>query len=168
MAQPASVRSFAAWCSQFGGAATILRPSNLYGPGQAERAGFGIITAAFGKLLRREILHVWGDGSARRDYLCIDDLTRLCIAVLDAAPVAGARVINACSGASVTLNALFEMIERAAGHPLRRRYDATRAVDMPCVDMRADRARALYGWTPQTNLAEGLARTWTWFSTTQR
>jgi UDP-glucose 4-epimerase len=164
----AAEQFIAAWCSQFGGAATILRPSNLYGPGQAERAGFGIIPAAFGKLLRGETLHVWGDGSAQRDYLYIDDFTRLCTAVLDAAPVAGARVINACNGTSVTLNALFGMIEQATGHPLQRSYDATRAVDMPRVDMQANRARTLFGWTPQINMDEGLARTWTWFSTTQR
>ena len=158
----------AAWCSQFDGAATILRPSNLYGPGQTERAGFGIIPAAFGKLLRGETLHVWGDGSAQRDYLYIDDFLRLCTAILDGTPPRHARVLNACSGTSVALNALFGMIEQATGRPLQRSYDATRAVDMPRVEMQADRARALYGWMPGVELGEGLQRTWTWFSTTQR
>lgn len=158
----------AAWCVQYNGSATIFRPSNLYGPGQTERAGFGIIPAAFGKLLRGDTLHIWGDGSAQRDYLYIDDFMRLCVAALDAASSAGARVINACSSSSVSLNALFGIIERVAGRPLQRSYDATRAVDMPRVQMQADRARALYDWTPDVGLEEGLARTWAWFSTTQR
>lgn len=158
----------AAWCAQFHGSATIFRPSNLYGPGQTERAGFGIIPTAYGKLMRDEVLRVWGDGSAQRDYLYVEDFVRLCLMVIDAKPTPGARVLNACSGKSIALDALFEMIEKATGRPLRREYDATRAVDMPRVEMRADRARALYGWTPDIGLAEGLQRTWTWFSTTQR
>src|SRR6185312_9237171 len=74
-----------AWCNQFDGTAVVLRPSNLYGPGQEERPGFGIVPTAFGKLVRGETLHVWGDGSAERDYLYIDDFTRLVLATLDAA-----------------------------------------------------------------------------------
>lgn len=56
----------AAWCSQYSGKATILRPSNVYDPGQFERAGFGIVPTALGKIKRREQLHVWGDGSSIR------------------------------------------------------------------------------------------------------
>lgn len=155
----------AAWCSQFRTAATILRPSNLYGPGQAERAGFGVIPTAFGKILRGEALHVWGDGSAVRDYLYVDDFIRLCVAVLDAEPARGARVVNACGGASVSLDALFAEIERVTGRRLLRTYDASRAVDAPRVNMEASLAREAYGWTPDTSLHEGLRRTWEWFGT---
>lgn len=158
----------AAWCVQFHASATILRPSNLYGPGQTERAGFGIIPAAYGKLMRGEILRVWGDGSAQRDYLYVEDFVRLCLMAIDTKPASGARVLNACSSKSIALNALFGMIEKATGRTLRREYDATRAVDMRRVEMQADRALALYGWAPQVELKEGLARTWAWFSTTQR
>jgi UDP-glucose 4-epimerase len=155
----------AAWCRQFQASATIVRPSNLYGPGQAERSGFGIIPAAFGKVLRGEVLHVWGDGSAERDYLYIDDFTRLCMEILKATPARNARIINACSGVSVSLNDLFGMIERVTGRALQRNYEAARAVDMPRVEMQADRARELYGWVPEVALREGLERTWQWFGT---
>lgn len=158
----------AAWCRQFRASAIILRPSNLYGPGQAERSGFGIVPAAFGKILRGETLHVWGDGSAERDYLHIDDFTRLCMDVIDAKPLSGARVINACSGGSISLNDLFGMIEQVTGRALQRSYEAARAVDMPRVEMQADRARELYGWTPNIALRDGLERTWQWFNSIPR
>lgn len=158
----------AAWCAQFAGAATLLRPSNLYGPGQGERAGFGVIPAAFGKLLRGEAIHVWGDGSAERDYLYIDDFVRLCLAAIDTPPSAGARIVNACSGVSVSLRALFETIESATGRGLERCYDSSRTVDAPRVHMDASLARELYGWKPFTPLHEGLRRTWEWFRTTRR
>lgn len=154
-----------AWCNQFDAGAVILRPSNLYGPGQPERPGFGIIPAAMGKMLRNETLHIWGDGSAERDYLYIDDFVRLCTAVLDGERRSGARVLNACSESSVSLNALLDEIERLTGQRLARTYDPSRAVDVTRVTMRASLARELYGWSPRTLLQEGLERTWKWFST---
>lgn len=156
-----------AWCAQFKGAATILRPSNLYGPGQAERAGFGVIPTAFGKLLRGETIHVWGDGSAVRDYLYIDDFIQLCLATVGASPLMGMRVVNACSGESVSLQCLFDVIEQATGQYLKRVHDASRAVDAPRVNMDASLARELYGWIPSTPLLEGLHRTWEWLLTTR-
>lgn len=155
----------AAWCNQFGASATILRPSNLYGPGQPERAGFGIVPAAMGKILRGETLHIWGDGSAERDYLYIDDFVRLCMTVLDDERRPGAQVVNACSGTSLSLNALLDEIENVAGRRLARTYDPSRAVDVARVAMRASLAGRLHGWSPTTSLREGLERTWRWFST---
>jgi len=154
-----------AWCNQFGGEAVMLRPSNLYGPGQPERAGFGIVPAAMGKILRNETLHIWGDGSAERDYLYMDDFVRLCMAVLDGERRSGARVLNACSETSISLNALLDQIEHVTGRKLARTYDPSRAVDVPRVAMRAFRARQLYGWSAATSLRQGLERTWQWFST---
>lgn len=155
----------ATWCNQFRASATILRPSNLYGPGQVERAGFGIIPTAFGKIMRGETLHVWGDGSALRDYLYIDDFIRLCVAVLDDEHSQSADVVNACCDLSVSLNELFAFIEAVTGKTLQRSYDASRAVDMQNVAMQATRARQHYGWAPIVTLREGIERTWAWFKT---
>lgn len=152
-----------AWCNQFQGAAVVLRPSNLYGPGQHERAGFGIVPTAFGKLMRGETLHVWGDGSTERDYLYIDDFTRLLLTALDARPEPGFRVFNASNGTSVDLNGLFALIERVTGRSLRRHYEAGRPVDVPSVRMQATHAAETFGWRAEIDLPDGLERTWRWF-----
>ena len=130
-----------------------------------ERPGFGIVPTAFGKLTRDEVLRVWGDGSAERDYLYIGDFTRLVLAALDAPPQVGFRVFNACNGGSIDLNALFARIEQVTGRTLRCTYDASRPVDAPSVRMQATRARETFGWTAEVGLEEGLERTWRWFST---
>lgn len=157
-----------AFCSQYAGAATILRPSNIYGPGQVERAGFGIVPATFGKISRSETLSVWGDGSAVRDYLYIDDLVELCLRIVIAPMPVGARLLNASSGIGVSLNDLFATMETVAGQRLVRTYDAGRAVDATRVVMNSSVANTYYGWTPATSLHEGLRKTWDWFNTTQR
>lgn len=163
-AKLASENFISAWCDQFDGRATILRPSNIYGPGQPERPGFGVIPAAFGKMLRNETLHVWGDGSIRRDYIYIHDLIKLCAMILDTSMPSGTRVFNACSGTSISLNELFDAMEAATGRPLQRSYDASRAVDASYIAMDATRAANVYGWHHQTPLKEGLTRTWEWIS----
>lgn len=156
-----------AWCQQYGSRATLLRPSNIYGPGQIERPGFGIVPACFGKVVRGETLPVWGDGSTVRDYLYIDDFVSLCMAALAASMPTGTRTFNASSGIGVSLNELFRLVESVAGKPLPRSYELHRAVDAKHIVMAPGAARSHYGWTPVTPLEKGLKKTWDWFNTTQ-
>ena len=152
-----------AWCDQTGSSSTILRPSNVYGPGQPERKGFGVIPAAFGTMLRGEVLHIWGDGSARRDYIYVDDLIELCILALTKPMPKGVRTFNACSGKSVSLNELLAIMESVAGKPLQRSYDPGRVVDASCIAMDPGAAAKAFGWHHRTSLETGLARTWEQF-----
>jgi UDP-glucose 4-epimerase len=155
-----------AWCNQYSGRATILRPSNVYGPGQLERAGFGIVPTALGKIKRNETLHIWGDGSAVRDYLYIDDLVELITTILARQMPVGAHIVNACSGVGASLNELFAAMEDVTGRPLRRSYEAGRAVDAVRVVMDPTLANHEYGCSPATPLHEGLERTWAWLNST--
>ena len=166
-AKIAAEHFISAWCLQYGGAATIVRPSNIYGPGQTERAGFGIIPTVLGKTMRDEPVTVWGDGSAVRDYLYIDDFVALCISVLAAPMPAGTCLLNAASGIGVSIHDLLAAIEAVTGKPLQRNHDAHRAVDATRVVMDATLANRHYGWTPTTSLQEGLRQTWNWFNTTR-
>lgn len=156
-----------AWCSQYGGCATMLRPSNIYGPGQHERAGFGIVPTGLGKISRAEVLPVWGDGSAVRDYLYIADFVALCIAALAQPTQGGVRLLNAASGVGISLNELFSVMETVTGLSLKRSYDTGRAVDSPRVVMDASLAWQLCGWSATTSLQEGIRNTWAWLNTIQ-
>lgn len=153
-----------AWSSQYAGRATILRPSNVYGPGQPERAGFGIVPTALGKITRHEILQVWGDGAAVRDYLYIDDLVDLTAKILHRRMPPGVRVFNACNGTGVSLNELFAAMEAVTGQPLQRIYELGRLLDASHVTMDPTLALREYGCSSATPLHEGLERTWTWLN----
>lgn len=55
----------------------IIRPSNPYGHGQNLYGKQGLVAVAIGRLLKNEPIEVWGDGSAIRDYIYIDDVARV-------------------------------------------------------------------------------------------
>lgn len=162
----AAEQFIAAWCRQFDATAVALRPSNVYGPGQDEKSNFGIVPTCFGKMLRNEILSVWGDGSAIRDYLFIDDFIALILDVLSR-PGHGWQVLNAASGDGTSLNELFSVMEAVAERPLARHYDPGRRIDASGVVVDPRRAHERYQWTSRIGLRDGLEKTWQWFKSTR-
>ncbi len=151
-----------AWCAQYGARATILRPSNVYGPGQEERTGFAIVPTAMRCIIRDEPLTIWGDGSAERDYLYIDDFIALCLAVLDDTRSSACDILNAASGISTRLHDLLAGIEATSGRQLRREYAAPRTVDAKHINIDPGAAAIRYGWSAKVGLHDGLSRTWAW------
>lgn len=154
-----------AWAAQYDGTAILLRPSNVYGPGQSARRGFGIIPAAFDCVLHKQPLSIWGDGSTVRDYLYVDDLLALCESTLRHPVAAGTHVFNAAFGKGVALNALLDSIDAVTGHAIERHHAPARRVDIRTITVDAAAARSAFGWSPVISLNEGLRRTWQWFST---
>ena len=142
----------------------MLGPSNVYGPGQSARRGFGIIPTAFDCALHGKPLPIW-DGSTVRDYLYIDDLVDLCAAPLSHPLDEGAHVFNAAFGEGVALDTLIDRIDAITGRPIERRYEPARRVDIHSITADTTAARSTFGWSPAIALDEGLDRTWQWYST---
>jgi len=157
-----------AWCAQHDVHATILRPSNIYGPGQMQRATFAIIPTAMNCILRDEPLTIWGDGSSIRDYLYIDDFISLCTAVLDDRNAAECNIFNASSGQATRLDELLSMIESVSGKQLHFEYTRPRRVDANHVAIDNSAATLRYAWSPSVGLHDGLKRTWAWMISGQR
>jgi UDP-glucose 4-epimerase len=153
-----------AWTNQHGGSATVLRPSNVYGPGQLPRRGFGVIPAAFNSALQGSPFTLWGDGKSTRDYLYIDDLLQAAELALDASPGPGTmEVYNVSSGTGVGLLELLDTIDAVTGRPIIRRIEPARSADIHNVAPDNRKAMAALNWTPTVGLKQGLGSTWQWF-----
>jgi UDP-glucose 4-epimerase len=151
------------WSHQFRRPAVIIRPSNIYGPGQTQRKGFGIIPTAFEKLIQNQPLTIWGDGGAIRDYLFIDDFISLFLKLLENPLLSGTRILNAASGEGTHLNHLLDLIAKTAGKPFDRIYERGRTVDVRRIVLNNSAAKRFCNWQPEISLQEGLRRTWAWF-----
>jgi len=141
-------------------AVTVLG-ANAYGPGDHfAGAQAHVIPSTIVKCLRDEDLVVWGDGSATRDFLYVDDLA-------DGILVAGERLepaglVNVGSGREVSIADLVHLIAKLCGFRRRIVFDASRGGGDRRMASTA-RASALCNFQPRVALEEGLRRTIEWY-----
>lgn len=139
---------------------TVLRLSNVYGPGQRIGTGQGVVGHWFHALAEGGPLRLFGDPETIRDYVYVDDVA----AAFAAAHHAGRDlppVLNVGSGQPTSLRELVDLILQAAdlpAHPVQLVPD--RPFDRRHTWLDVSAARATLGWTPNTGLADGLRRTW--------
>jgi len=137
----------------------ILRPGNAYGPGQDPRRGQSAATVFAYRAFRNEPITIWGDGSATRDLLYVDDLVDAIVRVLAHDPGAdGPRVFNVGTGQGTSLRELVETIGRVTGRAPEVSYACGRATDVGANVLDASRLRECTGWMPRVSLAEGIRR----------
>lgn len=141
---------------------SILRVANPFGPGQRPGRGQGFIAHAMRAALTGEAIDIWGDGSAVRDFVFIDDVVDAIVAAAGhRGPV---RLFNIGSGRGRSLDAVIEDIGRVAGHRLRVNRIASRPADVPVSVLDCRRAAEHLGWRPATDWEEALERTRAWLS----
>ncbi|MCS7043845.1 MAG: NAD(P)-dependent oxidoreductase [Bryobacteraceae bacterium] len=143
------------YAAAFGVPLAVVRPFNLYGPGQREDF---LIPTLIRQVLdpARQRVEVM-DTRPRRDFLYVADFADL-LERLAASQRQG--VYNAGSGASTGIGELVRLLCELAGtdKPLA---DAGRPRPDEVLDMYAsvEKARRELGWEPRTPLREGLALT---------
>lgn len=147
----------------FGVPVKIVRPFNVYGPGQPIEDG-RIIPDLMKAALRREPIELFSDGRATRAFCYVRDaITAMWFVLLSDAH---GEIFNVGNDQQETsIGALAEKMCEVAGPPsilIERRAsnDPNYLTDNPqrrCPDL--TKLRAAFPWEPKIPLAEGLART---------
>jgi UDP-glucose 4-epimerase len=140
--------------------ATILRPSNIYGPGQRMRRGFAIVPTLFSHASAGTTFELWGNGDAVRDYCHVSDLVDLMVETIRRSSDAPCIVCNAASGETASVLALIAACERISGRKIAIAFRPARNIDATYVPLATELTRATFGWTARTSLDEGLDQTW--------
>jgi UDP-glucose 4-epimerase len=160
----AAKASVEAWCSAFaesyGLECISLRFSNVYGPLSFHK---GSVVATFmRRILERQPLVVYGDGSQTRDYVFVEDLCEGILAAMRAG-LSGAFQLG--SGSGTPLNHLIGKIASVVGPEFQPevRYAPFRTGEVRHTWADISKAREELAWSPHTSLSEGLTRTWAWF-----
>ena len=141
--------------------AVIIRPFNNYGPRQhLEKVVPRFITSC----LLDELLTVHGDGSARRDWLFVEDLCRALDATMHAGKEVNGQVINIGTGCDIDIKTIAEIIVDKMGKP---RSLITYIGDRPGQVFRhtssTDKAKSILGWKAETNFKNGIDKTIKWY-----
>ena len=156
----------AMYASMFGIDYCIVRPSNVYGPGQKLHIGQGVIGVLSDRALRGEPLEVWGTGESLRDYLHIEDLvSALAALVLYTGPH---RVFNISSGVGRSVLDIIRILGDRLGFAPALIHKPDRGFDVPVNVLDSSRLHAETGWRPAIGLEDGIARTIEWLRQLQK
>jgi UDP-glucose 4-epimerase len=140
--------------------ATVLRPFNIYGPGQM---GEGAIRNFVLRALRDEPIDIYGDGSQIRAWCYVDDMVD---AVMLAAEVPGAagESFNIGNRRSVeTVWGLARAIVRVLSAKSEIRFIPRDAPDVELRIPSIEKARDVLGFEAKIDLEEGILRTAEYF-----
>lgn len=139
------------YAAQFEIPLAVVRPFNIYGPGQVEP---WLIPSLFRQALTSAREISVADPRPRRDFLYVTDLTALLAGIVEQRATG---TYNAASGTSISIGELLEHITRLSGvqKPIVNRNE-TRKNEI--FDLRGDcsKAQRELGWTPRVAMAEGL------------
>lgn len=136
----------------------VLRLANVYGPGQIAGNGQGVIAHWLAAAEQQQPLRMFGSPDVARDYLYVDDLVELLIAV-HRAPRAGLpRVLNVGSGTATTLAEVADLVLAATGAPGSAiEHLPARDCDRKAVWLDTRLAGSALGWRARTPLREGIS-----------
>lgn len=106
----------------------IVRPSNPYGHGQNLYGRQGLVAVAIGKILNGQPVEVWGDGSAIRDYIYIDDLAEVFFQLID--NNISNETVNIGSGRGYSVNDVLAFLKIISKVDFKIKYENARPMDV--------------------------------------
>jgi GDP-L-fucose synthase len=151
---------------QYGCNFISVMPTNLYGPNDNfDLENSHVLPALMRKFHEarekgEESVEVWGTGSARREFLHVDDLADCCRFLMDNYSQAGH--INAGTGIDLTIRELAETIRDVVCPEAELTFDTSKPDGMPRKVLDVSRLTEL-GWTASIALDEGILSTYNWY-----
>lgn len=150
-----------AFAKAYGMTTVSLRFANVYGPYSGHKKG--AVTVFLRALHEGRPLQIFGDGSASRDFMYVDDICRGIELALtqDLAP---GTVAHLATGVETSVLQLADACRKVAGqpeHPIELLPPRAGEVERNFATF--DYAREVLGFQPSVSLEEGLANTWDWY-----
>lgn len=155
-----------AYRQQYGFNAISLMPTNLYGPNDNfDLESSHVLPALIRKFHNAKesnssCVECWGDGSAMREFLYVDDLAEACYVCMQKYDEAGH--INVGTGEDVRIWELANIIAGVIGYDRDINWDFTKPNGTPRKVLNVDKIKSL-GWEPKIGLREGIEKTYHWY-----
>jgi GDP-L-fucose synthase len=167
IAKIAGIMMCQAYRQQHGFNAISLMPTNLYGPNDNFNLETSHVLPAMIAKFHAALDHskywevkLWGDGSAMREFLHVDDLAEACYTCMQV--YNEAEHINVGTGEDVTIKELAETVADVVGYDRDINWDTTKPNGTPRKVLNVDKIKAL-GWGPKIGLRKGIESTYQWY-----
>ena len=166
IAKIAGLRMARAYRQQYRFNAISLMPTNLYGPGDNFHPENSHVLPA---MLRRfheakendtPSVTCWGDGSAKREFLHVDDLAEACYTCMQ--EYDEDYHINVGTGEEVSIKELAETCADVAGYSGKIEWDTSKPNGPPRKLLNVDKIHKV-GWKHKIELREGIESAYKWY-----
>ena len=135
---------------------TNLRYANVYGPRQDPHGEAGVISIFIRAMLEGNQPRIFGDGTQERDFIYVDDIVEANIRAIERG---NNRTLNIGTGVGTSVNRLFATLQEQLSYPSEAEHRPRRPGEVNRIFLECSSAREHLGWTPQTELEEGLRQT---------
>jgi GDP-L-fucose synthase len=157
-----------AYRQQYGFNSIYLLPVNLYGPkDNFDPRSSHVIPALIRKIWEAKqagapSVEVWGDGSASREFLYVDDAAEGI--VLASERYNGADPVNIGAGMEITIKELVHVLVDLIGYSGDIGWDTSKPNGQPRRSLNVDRAQKAFGFKARTDFPTGLRKTVDWWA----
>lgn len=136
--------------------AVVVRPFNVYGPGQV---GEGALSTFIKRAIRNEEIQIHGDGSQIRAWCYVDDMVRALLLALEHPAAVGQTFNIGNARAVITIYGLANTVIRVLGSTSKVSFIRKDYADIELRVPNIDKARDLLDFEAQVDLDEGVLRT---------
>lgn len=154
--------------AQYGTHFISVMPTNLYGPND----NFDLETSHVLPAMLRKFheakkasapsITLWGTGSAKREFLHVDDLADACLFLMNSYD--GNDPVNIGTGEDLSIKELAERIQGIIGYQGNIMWDTSKPDGTPRKLLNVSKLHTL-GWRHKISLEEGLRTTYEWYCT---
>ena len=140
-------------------------PTNLFGPNDNfSKTNGHVLPAMIRKFhdakIKNEAVLLWGDGTAKREFLHVDDLAEAVDFLID--NYDSDEAINIGTGKDISILELANLISEIVGYEGLIKWDASKPNGTPRKLLDTSKINSL-GWNPKISLNEGIKTTYEWF-----
>ena len=166
LAKIAGIKLCQAYNKQYGTNFISVQPSNVYGPRdnfnpQTSHVIAGLIRRFHeAKVGEKERIECWGSGSARREFIYVEDLADALIFLMN--NYDDSEIINVGVGRDVSVKELVAHIVDVVGYDGEVGWDTSKPEGMKQRLLDTTKLKEL-GWKPRTTLDNGLFSTYEYF-----
>jgi len=166
IAKIAGIKMCQSYNTQYGTNYISVMPTNLYGENDNFDPETSHVLPALirkfyeAKLAEAPSISMWGTGTAKREFLYVDDMATACIHLMNT--YNEPEIVNIGTGEDITIKELAETVAKIVGYEGILEWDATKPDGTPRKLLDVSRLHSL-GFKHTVSLEEGIKKTYEWY-----
>jgi GDP-L-fucose synthase len=171
LAKIAGIKLCSSYRTQYGCDFNSAMPTNLYGPNDNfDLQSSHVLPALIRKFDDAKMnsypeVEIWGSGSAKREFLHVDDLADACLFLMDNSQQVSH--INVGTGEDLSIRELAELVRDVVYPEAKLVFDTSKPDGTPRKVLDVSQLQSL-GWSHTIRLEEGVRSTYEWYVKAQR